>query len=183
MYSFPSSAGSLSIETVISNSFFYFEEDDDEFSDYINRKIPDESFIVDIPSDIDSSALVSTISADSFDFSPKTHNLELYLHFDRELTAEEEESVFNDDELYDFIEHEFIPQFIQWFNNNTNINFPMHYDMSRYDFSGMRFDGSEFYSQLIDLASLDSVTSGKDYIAYSAVRRKFELTDKFELSV
>ena len=185
MYSFPSSAGSLSIETIISDSFFDFEEDDDRFSDYLNGEIPDMPFELDIPSDIDSSAIVSTIKADAYDFNARTHNLDLYLHFDRELSAEEEERVYADDKLYDYIQHEFIPAFIRWFNDTIIITFPAHtgYGYDKPDFYDLRFDGENFYIMLNLTEKYDWKTQNTDYFTTTVRKCKFELADKFELSV
>jgi hypothetical protein len=162
--------GHCTIKTNISDSFFYDEEDEDKFYDYVNKSIPyvDDYIVDNVPSDIISQL---TLIVNGFN---EDHTLDVLIECDVELSEEDYDLLGNDTELIRFIEYTVIPEYIAWFNSLDNsIIFPVNRDRDNDKFRRLKFDGIDFYIRLFGPDKEDP-----NYRAYTDVSIK---TDNLQL--
>lgn len=133
---------SCDIKTNISKKFFYDEEDDDLFRDFLDRVL-DENNIV-YPIDGTPSTITPTITVEVM--WTVQHDVNVRICADHDLSEEELTTIQEDDEFFNYLEREAIPQFIDWFNKQDfGINFPLSINDS---FDYLKYDGENYYAEV-----------------------------------
>ena len=134
---------SCDIKTNISMKFFFAEEDEDLFANYLDRTLGDSNIVYTINNT--PSTITPTITVEVMWTNGK-HDVDVRICADHDLSEEELTAIQEDDEFFNYLEREAIPQFIDWFNKQDfGINFPLSINDS---FDYLKYNGENYYAEV-----------------------------------